>query len=238
MNNVMTFAVNAGIIQHNPLSGIKELIPRTRVQNQPCLQPHELPELVQAIRYSNAKTVTRCLIEWQLHTMTRPGEAAEAEWSEISLDKQQWHIPAKRMKMKADHIIPLTKQTIAILDAIKPISGHRRYIFPSYNDPQKPANKQSANKALRDMGFTGRQTAHGLRALASTTLNEQGFDADVIESALAHKDGNEIRAAYNRAKYLKRRKIMMEWWSDRIAQAATGELISNSTNQALRLVNT
>lgn len=237
MNNVMTFAVNAGLIQHNPLSGIKELIPQTKVQNQPCLEPEQLPELMQAIRYSNAKPVTRCLLEWQLHTMTRPAEAAEAEWSEIDFDKQQWQIPAERMKMKSDHIIPLSKQAIAILEAIKPISAHRRYIFPSHHDPRKPANKQSANKALRDMGFTGRQTAHGLRALASTTLNEQGFDPDVIEAALAHKDGNEIRAAYNRAKYLNRRKVMMGWWSERIEQAATGNMTSTNTKQALRLVN-
>ncbi len=216
MNSVMTYAVNAGIVHHNPLIGIKELIPSSRVKHQPTIQPEELPELMKALRYSSAKVITRCLIEFQLHTMVRPGEAAEAKWSEIDFKEAIWAIPAERMKMDRPHLVPLTPQVIDILELIKPISFHREYIFPSHIDPKRPANKQSANKALRDMGFRGRLVAHGMRALASTTLNEHGFDHDVVEAALAHKDDNEVRAAYNRAQYLQRRREMMEWWSNRV----------------------
>ena len=216
MNSVMTYAVNAGIIHHNPLIGIKELIPSTKVKHQPTLKPEELPELVKALKYSSAKITTRCLIEFQLHTMVRPGEAAEAKWSEIDFSQSIWAIPAERMKMDRPHLVPLTPQVLEILELMKPLSFHREYIFPSHVDPKKPANKQSANKALRDMGFRGRLVAHGMRALASTTLNEEGFDHDVIEAALAHKDENEVRAAYNRAQYLDRRRSMMEWWSIKI----------------------
>lgn len=237
MNNVMTFAVNAGLIHHNPLVGIKELIPATKVINQPTLLPSELPELMKALKFSNAKITTRCLIEFQLHTMVRPGEAAEAKWEEIDFENALWEIPADRMKMEKPHVVPLSNQVLEILTAMKPISSHRQFIFPSNYNPKKPVNRETANKALRNMGFAGRLVAHGLRALASTTLNEQGFDPDVIEAALAHKDGNDIRAAYNRASYLERRRVMMAWWSEHIANAANGEVDKSNTKQALRLVN-
>ena len=230
MNSVMTFAVNAGIVHHNPLAGIRELIPATRVKHQPSLPPEQLPRLMKAIRFSSAKIATRCLIEFQLHTMVRPGEAAEAEWSEIDEEKGVWTIPAKRMKMERDHIVPLTPQVLDILETMKPLSAHRKFVFPSNIDPKRPANRQTANKALRDMGFTGQQTAHGLRSLASTTLNEQAFDHDVIEAALAHVDDNEVRSAYNRAQYLERRKVMMDWWSTHIENALAGKETESTSN--------
>ncbi|WP_137168096.1 integrase domain-containing protein [Salinimonas lutimaris] len=216
MNSVMTYAVNAGIVHSNPLAGIKELIPSTKVKHQLTLPPEELPDLMKALRYSSARVTTRCLIEFQLHTMVRPGEAAEAKWAEIDFKESIWAIPADRMKMDRPHLVPLSPEVMKLLELMKPISFHREFIFPSSIDPRKPANRQSANKALRDMGFKGRLVAHGLRSLASTTLNEQGFDHDVIEAALAHRDENEVRAAYNRAQYLQRRREMMEWWSQTI----------------------
>lgn len=236
MNQVMTFAVNTGTIAHNPLTGIKEVIPKTKVQNHLTLEVDEIVELMQALRYSSAKVTTRCLIEFQLQTMVRPREAAEAQWSEIDLDNKLWIIPAERMKMDNEHKVPLSKQTIDILQLMRPFSGNRQYIFASHIAPNKPVNSQTANKALRDMGFAGRLVAHGLRALASTTLNENGFDDDLIETALAHKDTNKIRQAYNRAQYIERRRVMMQWWSDYIEQAKTGELPSASKKH-LRLIN-
>jgi integrase len=237
MNQVMTYAVNTGRVTHNPLAGIKETIPKTKVQHRPTLEIHEITELMQALRYSSAKVITRCLIEFQLLTMVRPREAAEAKWSEIDFDNKLWVIPAERMKMNIEHKVPLSKQVLILLETIKPLSGHREYIFPSHIHPNKPANSQSANKALRDMGFTGRLVAHGLRALASTTLNEKGFDDDVIETALAHKDSNKIRQAYNRAKYLERRRVMMQWWADHIEQAKTGKVSLTGGIKTLRLIN-
>ena len=131
--------------------------------------------------------------------MTRPSESAKAQWSEIDFENNLWTIPAERMKMRLEHKVPLTPQTIEILTRLKPLSGDRKHLFPSYIDHNKHCNVESANKALGRMGYKNKLVAHGLRALASTTLNEQGHDPDVIEAALSHVDKNEVRRAYNRA---------------------------------------
>ncbi len=224
INEVMVYAVNTGVNHSNPLAGIGKAFNAPKVVNLPTLKPSELPKLMSQLNASNTKLVTRCLIEWQLHTMVRPGEAAGTRWEEIDLKKQIWTVPAERMKMNRPHTIPLTAQTLNILEILKPVSGHREFVFPSDHNPRKPANSQSANRAIKRIGFHGRLVSHGLRALASTTLNEQGFDPDVIEAALAHADKNAIRAAYNRSDYLEKRKKMMQWWSDHIEAAAQGSL--------------
>jgi len=236
MNSVMTYAVNTGLIHHNPLLGIKATIPKVDVEHRPTLETHELSELMQTLSYSSAKVTTRCLIEFQLLTATRPREAAEARWAEIDLDNLLWTISPERMKMRKAHVIPLTPQMVKVLDTMKPFSGHREYIFTSHINPKKPVNSQTANKALRDMGFAGRLVSHGLRALFSTTLNENEFDDDLIETALAHDDKNKIRKAYNRAQYLERRRVMMQWWCDFVDSAKTGKPMPTGTKH-LRVVN-
>jgi integrase len=236
INEIMTFAVNTGIIEHNKLAGIGKAFATAQVTNQASLKPEELPELLQALNYANIKLLTRCLIEWQLHTMTRPSETAGARWDEIDRDKQLWNIPPERMKKGRPHTIPLTTQTLALLETIDAITGDSEYIFPADKTNKKHINKETANKALQRMGFKGRQTSHGLRALASTTLNEQSFDVDVIEAALSHVDKDKVRSAYNRTDYLERRKVVMSWWSDHIEDASKG---SNSITglKALKIAN-
>ena len=229
----MVYAVNTGLIHANPLSGISKAFSTPKAVNLPTLKPEQLPELMATVNGASIKLVTRCLIEWQLHTMVRPAEAAGARWDEIDANKALWEIPAERMKKSRAHIIPLSPQALNLLDILKPLSGHREFLFPADRNPRKPANSQTANMALKRMGFGGRLVSHGLRALASTTLNEQGFDPDVIEAALAHVDQNAIRAAYNRAEYLERRRVMMCWWSDHIEQAAVGNLSLSANAQHL-----
>ena len=224
VNEIMVYAVNTGVIQSNPLAGIRKAFNAPKVVNLPTLKPSELPELMSRLNGANTKIVTRCLIEWQLHTMVRPGEAAGTRWEEIDLKKKLWTIPAERMKKNRPHIVPLTAQTLNILEILEPISGQREFVFPADHHPRRSANSQSANRALKRMGFHGRLVSHGLRALASTTLNEQGFEPDVIEAALAHVDKNAIRAAYNRSDYLEKRKKIMQWWSEHIEAAASGNL--------------
>ncbi|MEH6629160.1 MAG: integrase domain-containing protein [Motiliproteus sp.] len=237
LNEVMVYAVNTGIIQHNPLAGVRHAFETPKVTNNPTLKPEQLPELMQALSTASVRIVTRCLIEWQLHTLTRPSEAAGARWDEIDRKQGLWVIPPERMKKRKEHSIPLTQQALALLDAIEPISGRSKFVFPSDINPRQCTNSSTANVALRRMGFKGRLTAHGMRALASTTLNDQGFDADVIEAALAHVDKNQVRGAYNRAQYLQRRQVMMTWWSDRIEQAAMGNLSFSAGRTALRLIS-
>lgn len=228
-NEIMVYAVNTGVAHANPLAGIGKAFSAPKVTNLPTLRPEELPNLMFAIHHSNTKLITRCLIEWQLHTMVRPAEASGTRWNEINLNKSEWTIPAERMKKNKPHVVPLSPQALRLLDVLKPFSGHREYVFPSDHDPRRSANSQSANRALARMGFHGRLVSHGLRALASTTLNEQGFDPDVIEAALAHVDKNSIRAAYNRAQYLERRREMMGWWSNHIESCAAGNSPFNSS---------
>lgn len=233
INGVMNYAVNYGLIKHNPAQNIKEVFQRPNRTHMATLKPEELPDLMSALNRANIKHQTRCLIEWQLHTMTRPNEAVGAKWSEIDFEQKLWVIPAERMKgrkeKKREHLVPLTKQTLALLDFMRPISGHRDYVFPNDKDPRKSMSSQTVNMALKRMGFQGRLVSHGLRALASTTLNEQGFDSDVIEACLAHVDKNEVRKAYNRAQYLEQRIKLMTWWSEHIEQASTGNLSLTGT---------
>lgn len=221
LNEIMTYAVNTGLIHANPLSGIKSAFKKPAKNNMPTLTPDELPDFLKDLSYASIKLVTRSLIEWQLHTMVRPSEAAGAAWAEIDLENKLWTIPAERMKKGREHTVPLTEQSLEILERLQPVSGHREFVFPADRDPKKHVNEQTANAAIKRMGYQGRLVAHGLRALASTILNEQGFDGDVIESALSHIDKNEVRRAYNRSEYLERRRSVMYWWSNHISMSLT-----------------
>ena len=236
LNEIMIFATNTGLISHNPLAGIKKAFPNSRVQHMPSLAPERLPELMIALNTASIKITTRCLIEWQLHTLTRPNEAAGTRWDEIDFENELWIIPASRMKKRQSHTIPLTTASMTLLDFMKSISGHKAYVFPSDRCPDGHANNQTANAALKRMGFAGELVSHGLRALASTILNEQGFDYDIIEAALAHVDKNSVQKAYNRAQYIERRRKMMCWWSEHIEQAATGNM-NLSGMKGLKLVS-
>ncbi|MEK9923627.1 MAG: integrase domain-containing protein [Rhodospirillales bacterium] len=236
LNEIMTFAVNSGFIDTNSLSGIASAFQPPRRTNQLTLAPEELPELMQNLSVASIKLTTRCLIEWQLHTMVRPSEAAGTRWDEIDLENQVWTIPAERMKKRKAHAIPLSNQAIALLEIMRPICGSSKFVFPSDRNPRTHINSQTANMALKRMGYAKKLVAHGLRSLASTVLNEQGFDPDIIEAALAHTSKNEVRNAYNRAQYIERRKPMMDWWSKHIEQAATGNMSLTGT-AALKLVS-
>jgi len=222
LNQIMRYAVNHGIIQSNPLAGIKEVFMANKATNNPHVKPEELPELLQAISNANIKKVTRSLILWQLHTMTRPAETALAKWSEIDLENNLWIIPAERMKTGINHQVPLTNETLEILEEIKPISGQSPYIFPADRNPKSHANKASANMALKRMGYQGKQTAHGLRGLARTMLSDQGFSYEASEACLSHKVGNSVSQSYNHSTYLNQRIKIMAWWSHHINESAHG----------------
>ncbi|AYH00258.1 tyrosine-type recombinase/integrase [Pectobacterium parmentieri] len=214
INEIMVYAVNTGLIDANPASGIGMAFERPKKQHMPTIRPEELPKLMHTIAMSNLSIPTRCLLEWQLLTLIRPAEASATAWAEIDIEKRTWSIPAERMKAKRDHIVPLSDQALELLDIMRPISGNREHVFPSRNDPKKPMNSQTANAALKRIGYGGKLVAHGLRSIASTAMNEAGFNPDVIEAALAHCDKNEVRRAYNRSTYLEQRKELMDWWGN------------------------
>ena len=246
INEVMAFALNEEIITDNPLAHLKGKFKTPSTTHNPSLEPKDLPILMEAITSANMAIPTRLLIEWQLHTMVRPNEAVGTKWSEIDLDTKVWTVPKDRMKKvgtnkqweeRKDHIIPLTSQTLTILNQMKPFSGHLEYVFPNQRDRQAKAGPDSANNALKRAGLRGKQTAHGMRTMASSTLNEEEFNPDVIEAALYHLDPNEQRRTYNRTDYFKQRRVMMEWWSNRIDEAATGTMSMAASIRGLRAVN-
>lgn len=236
LNEIMVYSVNTGILENNPLAGIGKAFQTPVKQHLPTLKPEELPTLMLALATASIKITTRCLIEWQLHTMVRPSEAAGTRWDEIDFDNALWSIPAERMKKKKPHTVPLTEQSLTLLELMKDFSHNSDYVFSSDRNPRKPTNPQTANTALKRMGFHNKLVAHGMRSLASTTLNEQGFGSDVIEAALAHTGKNEVRNAYNRDEYIERRKPVMTWWSEYVDKAATGNM-SLTGRKALKLVN-
>jgi len=214
INEIMIYAVNTGLIDANPASGVGMAFEKPKKQNMPTLRPEELPKLMRSLVMSNLSVTTRCLIEWQLLTLVRPSEASGTKWAEIDIDSKLWVIPAERMKAKREHVVPLSIQALDILEILRPLSAHRENVFPSRNDPKQSMNSQTANAALKRIGYGGRLVAHGLRSIASTAMNEAGLNADVIEAALAHSDKNEVRKAYNRSTYLKQRKELMDWWGN------------------------
>ena len=246
INEIMAFALNEEIITDNPLAHIKGKFKAPSTTHNPSLEPKDLRLLMEAITCDSMAIPTRLLIEWQLHTMVRPNEAAGSRWAEIDLNNKTWTIPKGRMKKvgtskqweeRKDHIIPLTPQTLAILNLMKPFSGHLEYVFPNQRDRDAKAGPDSANNALKRAGLKGKQTAHGMRTMASSTLNEEQFNPDVIEAALYHLDPNEQRRTYNRTDYFKQRRVMMEWWSNRIEQAVNGRMEEINVNSSLKTIN-
>jgi len=216
INEVMNYAVNTGLCDNNPLIGITKAFKAPSKSHYPTIKPEELFEFSESIKKASIQPLTRSLIFWQLHTMVRPSEAAGTRWEEIDFENKLWHIPAERMKKKKAHTVPLTDEALEIIGHIRELTGHYDHVFHSARAASKHLNESTVNTVLKRNGYKGKMVAHGMRALASTTLNEAGFDHDVIESALAHVDKNEVRAAYNRAEYIERRKVMMDWWSVRI----------------------
>lgn len=232
LNQIMRYATNHGIVHSNPLAGIKEVFMSKKVTNNPHVEPEELPQLLLSIATANIRKITRNLILWQLHTMTRPAEAALAKWDEIDYGNHLWIVPANRMKTGLEHKIPLTKQMLSILHDCKLIGGCSPYIFPADRDPNSHANKASANMALKRMGYQGKQTAHGLRGLARTALSDHGFAYEPSEACLSHKVGNSVSQSYNHSTYLNQRIEIMAWWSKHIEKHSIADGLYKETEIA------
>jgi len=214
INEIMIFAINLGLIDINPASGISYAFEKPKKEHQPSIRPERLPEFLSVLAKANVTLQTRCLILWQLLTIVRPSEAVTVAWREIDFENSLWVIPPEKMKMKREHSVPLCSQALAVLEQLRPVSGHREFVFPSIKEPRQPMHAQTANAAIKRMGFSGELVAHGMRAIASTAMNEAGFNPDVVEAALAHLEKDEVRRAYNRSVYLEQRIKLMQWWGD------------------------
>jgi integrase len=215
LQQVFRYAVRRGLITHNPAGDLRDILAFPKKSNFACIHPSELFDLLQAMSNYYGDALTLHAMKLLAYTFVRTGELIGSRWEEIDWTRQEWHIPAERMKMNRDHIVPLTRQTLALLEDLKTITGKREFIFYAPANKDKHMSNGAILGALKRMGYAGRMTGHGFRSLASTILNEQRkYHPDVIEKQLAHADRNEIRAAYNRADYLLERKKMMQEWAD------------------------
>jgi integrase len=215
LNEIFRYAATEELIEFNPADNLGQRFSKPKKQNMSALPPSELPRFLLVLNNASVRLETRLLIEWQLLTWVRPGEAVRARWSDIDMDNHMWNIPAEFMKMKKPHKVPLSKGAIRVLNTMESISGHREWVFPSIKAPLNHMHEQTANAAIIRMGFGGELVAHGMRSIARTAAEESGkFRTEVLEAALAHSKKDEIIAAYNRAEYLAERSVLMQWWSD------------------------
>jgi integrase len=189
---------------------------------QNAVRAEELPALLKAIaRYDELGDLqTRLALQLLALIFVRTNELIGASWGELDLTDAMWTIPAERMKMKAEHLVPLSKQAVSILTQLKTMAGHSRFVLPGRN-PAVPMSNNTMLFALYRLGYKGRMSGHGFRAVASSILNESGlWSVDAIERQLAHCERNAVRGAYNRAEYLPERKRMLQWWADYVDSIA------------------
>lgn len=204
-------------IDWNPASRLKQWAELPEVKHRPHLQQNEISELIEAIDAYVGMTATKLAAKLLLLTFVRKTELLEAEWNEFDLPNAKWSIPAARMKMKDAHIVPLSKQALDTLHELKAITSDSRFVFPSLSTTQKPLSRTVLNRMFSNMGkgkYQGKFSPHGIRATASTWLNETGYRHDAIERQLAHTERNRVRASYNHADYYAERKTMMQAWAD------------------------
>jgi integrase len=212
---VFRYGIITSRCSRDPSADLKGALTPVQKTHQAAVKPEEMGDLIQAInRYDQVGTLqTKLGLQLLCLTFVRTSELIGAVWDEIDWSNALWMIPAARMKMKTDHHVPLAKQTIALLEQVQAIAGESRYLFPGVN-PRKTMSNNTMLFALYRLGYKGKMTGHGFRAVARTILNEQGYRADVIERQLAHTERNAVRAAYNRAEYLPERRKMMQDWAD------------------------
>ncbi|MDD4615508.1 MAG: tyrosine-type recombinase/integrase [Alphaproteobacteria bacterium] len=215
ISQTFRYAAQRGQCQFNPAADMRDLLPAAEQKHHSCIHPRELPQLLLDMREcKNATFLTRAAMQLLALTFVRTGELIGAQWTEIDFDRAEWNIPAERMKMGRPHVVPLSRQALNILKELHAQTGTKEHIFHAQRGSLKHISNGAVLVALRRMGYHGRMTGHGFRALASTILNEQGYKPDVIERQLAHESDDKIRSAYNRAEYLLERKKMMQDYAD------------------------
>lgn len=217
LQSVFRYAVAHELVETDPTYSLKpaEILKPRRVTHRASVSEREAPAFLRKLDAYDGGDATRAALLLLILTATRPGEVRGAAWSEFDLDGAVWTIPAARMKMKAEHLVPLSRQALALVKQLRQVAVGE-LVFPSPFYPGKPLSDGTLNSAIARMGYKGLATAHGMRTLFSTCANEAGWNRDVIEKSLAHEERNPVRGAYNRAEYFEERVKLMQWWSDRV----------------------
>lgn len=226
-SQVFRYAIAHGLAKRNPATDIKpgDVLASRQKKNLARIDSKELPDLLRHIEGYQGAAITRLAMKLMALTFVRTTELIAAKWSEFDLEAARWDIPAERMKMKTQHIVPLSSQAVNLLRTLHLITGRGTMLFPGERDHAKPMSNNTILKALERMGYKGRMTGHGFRGVASTLLHEMDFDHAHIELQLAHQERNEVSAAYNHATYLKQRAKMMQDWADYLDSCTTGRVL-------------
>ncbi|MBE0619663.1 MAG: integrase arm-type DNA-binding domain-containing protein [Burkholderiales bacterium] len=226
IGRVFRYAVGRGLTTRDPSRDIelKDILPPADVKHHASVtEPKAVGGLLRGIDGFTGAFTTRCALRLAALVFVRPGELRHAEWTEFDFDKAEWRIPAGKMKMKEQHIVPLSAQAIAVLREIQTLTGRGRYVFPSERGEGRPMSENTINGALRRLGYIKNEmTGHGFRSMASTLLHELGLPHAVIERQLAHGERNKVSAAYNFAEHLPERRKMMQQWADYLEKLKTG----------------
>ena len=222
---VFRYAVATARLASDPTRDLRGALTAPTVTHYGAIiDPVRVGELLRAIDGYEGQPITKLAMQLAPHVFVRPGELRHAEWNEFDFEGALWTIPAGKTKMRKDHLVPLSRQSIAILEDLHALAGPDGYVFPSIRSRKRPMSDNTINAGLRRLGYsTDEMTAHGFRAMASTLLNESGkWHPDAIERALAHGDSDRVRAAYHRGAHWKERVAMTQWWSDHLDQLRKG----------------
>lgn len=222
---VFRYAVATARLPSDPTRDLRGALTNPTVTHYGAiLEPKRVGELLRAIDGYEGHPISKLAMQLAPHVFVRPGELRHAEWADIDLESALWTIPASKTKMRKDHLVPLSRQAVAILEEAKAFSGPDGYVFRSIRTRLRPMSDNTINAGLRRLGYTSDEmTGHGFRAMASTLLNESGkWHPDAIERALAHGDSDKVRAAYHRGAHWDERVRMAQWWSDYLDQLRKG----------------
>lgn len=223
IRRVCRYAVQTGRLQSNPATELTDILKARKTSHRASLPREELPGFIKALSLyeEQGRFLTKYAVQLLVLTFVRPGELRGARWDEFDFDNALWRIPGERMKMGTDHLVPLAKQSLDIIEQIRPITGQYELLFPSERDRKSPMSDNTMRRAIFKLGYDGehpgksKANPHGFRATASSILNEQGFNPDAIERQLSHIERNGVRAAYiHHARYMDERTEMMQWWAD------------------------
>ncbi|SDZ03010.1 tyrosine-type recombinase/integrase [Nitrosomonas sp. Nm33] len=229
IGRVFRYAIQTGRAERDPGGDLKGALTPVKAKHHASItDPKAIGALLRSISGFIGSYTTKCALQLAPLVFVRPGELRQAEWAEIDFDKKEWRIPGHKMKMGEQHIIPLSRQAIEILESIQPLTGHGKYIFPSIRSTDRPMSENTVNAALRRMGYEkDEMTGHGFRSMASTLLHEHGWPHEAIERQLAHAERNKVSASYNFAEHLPKRREMMQWWADYLDELAAGAKVIN-----------
>jgi integrase len=232
MGSVFRLAVATLRAPNDPTFALRGALQRVNVRHRAAITDEaKLGVCAALIDDYDGWPALRCAFQFMILTMGRPGDVRGMKRCEVDFDKRTWRIPAERMKMRRPHDVPLSKQAVKVLAEVWPLNENCELVFPSLRATKKPLSENAFNSALRRMGYQKEEvTAHGFRSSASTILNERGANPDIIESALAHQDSNEIRGIYNRARYWPQRVQLMQQWAD-LLDALKTPAIRNASPQ-------